>query len=201
MVLSFRVPATERVEDTGDPSTPVKHLQQLTQVYRFSILLELYRNFPELLNAQLGAALDKTHPHRKTLALTTAILTIIATIPETSGINCLLCLPLIIAGSTLQSTANQPLRQCENRKESWDILSDEIFSLSSQEDVQIYWRDFVSSRLKAIRNYVGIDTVSSAIEIVEKVWTRCDILALSPPVDLVQWIDVMVDEKLEAIFG
>ena len=198
-LLAFQAPSKDRVEDTGDPSTPLKHLQQLVQVYRLSALLELYRNFPALLNGQVGALSAEPAPALKILALTTAILTTIATIPQTSGVNSLLTLPLIIAGSTLQSTIKSTPRQC--REGSWAILSDDIVSISSQDDVQLYWRNFVRSRLQAIRDYVGIATVSWAIEIVEKVWIRCDMQALSLPMEFVQWIDVMVDEKLEAIFG
>ncbi|KAJ9488879.1 hypothetical protein VN97_g4401 [Penicillium thymicola] len=200
-LLSFQIPEKNRVEDAGDPSTPVTHLQQLAQVYRLSALLELYRNFPDLLNAQHGATSDESPTARKILALTTSILTIIATIPQISGVNCLVTLPLIIAGSSLQSTVEPSLRQIKSGETSWDILSDDIVSLSSQEDAQLYWRGFVRSRLQATRGYVGIATISMAIEIVEKVWTRCDVLALSLPVDFVQWIDIMKDEKLEAIFG
>ncbi|KAL3472859.1 fungal-specific transcription factor domain-containing protein [Aspergillus californicus] len=210
-LLEYRVPGKDTIEDTADPLTPVKHLQRLAQVYRLSAMIELYRNFPELLaedcHGQPSSAPTGLTTTGKIVAMATSTLTLIAAIPATSGVNCLLTMPLIIAGSTLQSTQKQQPRELHGAT-AWDVISAEIVSVSCQADVYSYWRDLVRGRLQAILQYVGIPTISRATEILEKVWTRSDVQAVGDfpggghvAPGFVQWIEVMTEEKLEAMYG
>lgn len=134
----------------------------------------------------------------KALTLATSVLTLIRTIPPSSGANVLLKIPLIIARSTLQSTTRPDYS-------SWDGLCAELLSLSSQEEVYLHWRDFVRERIEGLYSHVGVATVRRGMEVLEKVWTRADIKALvdgsegmSSVADLIKWTDVMVEERLEA---
>jgi hypothetical protein len=192
----------------------------VAQIYRLVALLEPYKNFPELLTASQRevpndcgstAAIASSHhltPAAKIRAMATATLTLIAAIPRTSGVNCVLTIPLLVTGSSLEATDNN----CSHRGDtSWDTLSTEILSTSSQAEVNLYWRDFVRERIQAVHSHVGVAAISRAMEILEKAWARSDIQAAVEELDtntglyggkgFVQWVDVMVDEKLETILG
>ncbi|PWY94743.1 hypothetical protein BO94DRAFT_582133 [Aspergillus sclerotioniger CBS 115572] len=207
-LLNYNIPTEEVIEDTADPLTPVQDLQRLAQVYRLAALLELYRNYPELLE---GDAEETTGaepaPAEKITSMAVSTLTLIAATPQTSGVNCLLTIPLIIAGSTLQWTPKRPVRR-GSVKHAWSTLCGEIVAISSHADVQMYWRDFVRTRLEAVLRHVGIVAILRATEILDKVWTRSDAqTAIGCPgrgaesQQFVQWIEVMVEEKLETVLG
>jgi len=104
VVLRYRLPVEDHLEDTGDILTPVHHLRQVAQIYRFATILELYVCFPESLSEQTAndIAVSSNRLVDKHLMLASSILTLILTIPSSSGANVVLNIPLIIAGSTLQ---------------------------------------------------------------------------------------------------
>lgn len=209
-VLRYRLPADNRIEDTGDILTPVHHLHQIAQIYRFATILELYLSFPELLPEPTAnaAAAPSNRSIDKVLTLASSVLTLIRTIPSSSGANVLLNAPLIIAGSTLQPTCRRIDTDTGRHDSSWDVLYMELLSLSSQEDVYLHWRDFVRERIEGLYSHVGVATVRRGMEVLDKVWTRADIKALvdvpdgmANAADLVKWTDVMVEERLETILG
>lgn len=208
-VLHYKIPAEDRIEDTNDELTPLHHLHKVARIYRLVTLLELYRSFPELLGG-FSEETPEAAPHissiDKLLTIATSALALINTIPHSSGVNALLIIPLTIAGSTLQPTTR--LSNTVPSQASWDILSAEILSISSQEDICLNWRDSVRERIKFIYSYVGVVTVCRALEILDKVWARADIKAvldgpggMATAADLVQWPEVMEDERLETLLG
>lgn len=209
-VHEYRPPDHSQIGDTDDPRTPVSHLIRIAQIYRLAVLLQLYQSFPELLEI----ASDKMVQHDtrnntllSMLAMSYSILTLIAAIPRTSGVNCLLTLPLIIAGSTLQQTAHcvpEVILSLPSR----DIIAAEILALNNQDNVISYWRDFVRERITAVHQYVGVAAIIRGLEILEKVWAQADLksaasssLLGSLSATLVLWPDVMADERLETILG
>lgn len=221
-ILDFTVPDENTVEDTNDPLTTICHLQNVAKVYRLVALVELYRVFPELLhvhaqetplNAQTTSSREdgpvhSLEPRVQLLAIATSILVIISTIPQESGANVLLAMPLMIAGSILQP-GKHPISPGPGRS-SWGLVSAEILSLPAQEDIYMQWRDFVRMRINAIRNRVGLAVISRALEIMEKVLARADIQAVAEKqsdhstglsTQFVHWTDVMVEERLETVFG
>ncbi|RDW68716.1 Zn(II)2Cys6 transcription factor [Aspergillus mulundensis] len=201
-LVLYQVPPEDLIDDPADPVTTVTHLRRIAQIYRLSALVELYRNFPDLLTPSPTHGLA---PAAQVLAMAVSILNIIAAVPQSSGVNCLLTIPLIIAGSTLQSI--RPLGglfQGNKDQSAWETLSAELLLSSSQEDVQEHWRSFVRSRLQEVRRYVGLPAISRASEILEKVWARSDVQAAvgsSKTYEFVQWVEVMVEERLETILG
>lgn len=208
-VLHYKIPAKDRIEDTNDELTPLHHLHKVARIYRLVTLLEIYRSFPGLLEG-FAEETPEAAPHvssiDKLLTIATSVLTLISTIPHSSGVNALLIIPLTIAGSTLHPTTG--LSDTVPSQASWDMLSAEILSISSQEDICLNWRDFVRERIKFIYSYVGVVTVCRALEVLEKVWARTDIKSvldgpgsMATAADLVQWPEVMEDERLETLLG
>ncbi|KAL4960124.1 Zn(II)2Cys6 transcription factor [Aspergillus stella-maris] len=205
-ILRYQAPKSDVIEDTADPVTPTLHLLRLAQIYRLATLVELYRNFPELVSSTDNQERTGLTPREKILAIATSVLALVKAIPLTSGVNCLLTIPLLIVGSTLQSEKHEMARRETGRQPSWNIICTEIHAIASQDDVLLQSKDFVRSRLQNIRQYVGLESVSRAVEILEKVWARSDLqLAIhgesEGPREFVQWTEVMVEEKLETVFG
>ncbi|KAL5357407.1 fungal-specific transcription factor domain-containing protein [Aspergillus floccosus] len=205
-VLPYKVPTKDRIGDPGDDLTPVAHLQQMAQIYRLSTLLELYRVFPELLSQGSEEPFSVSD---RLLALATGILTLIQSIPHTSGVNCLLTIPLLIAGSTLQPSQSAPSVSSSSSGEStWGNLATELLGIFSQEQIYTHWRGVARERLRAVYHYVGMPAVTRASEILERVWDRADVhVVVNKPTNgatatgFVQWVEVMIEEKLEAVFG
>jgi hypothetical protein len=207
LLLQYEIPASDRIQDTRDPLTLTSHIQRLAQIYRLAALLELYRNFPIMLHTAPALEMEADQSWKDKLStMATAILSLIAGIPRASGVNCLLTIPLIIAGSTLQRVRSETPRNSpaardkeKTTEESWDILAAEILSIPSNEDTQLYWRDAVRERLRAVHSHVGLAPVGRALDILENVWARADVQ--EPGAEFVQWTEVMVGERLETILG
>lgn len=205
-VLHYKTPAKDRIGDPGDDLTPVAHLRHMAQIYRLSTLLELYRVFPELLSQ---GSQEPFIVSDRLLALATGILTLIQSIPHTSGVNCMLTIPLLITGSTLQPSHSAPSASSNSSDESsWEDLAMEILAIPSQEHIYTHWRGIARERLRAVYHYVGMAAVSRASEILERVWDRADVHAVingpttgGTATGFVQWVEVMIEEKLEAVFG
>ncbi|PLB52881.1 hypothetical protein P170DRAFT_462718 [Aspergillus steynii IBT 23096] len=208
-VSQYRVPAVEAVSDTDDPFAPVGHFQTLARVYQLSSLLELYRNFPELLAQktrtivlQQDAVFHSNYRDRLN-ALAIDILSLVASIPETSGTRASQMLALIIAGSTLQFQGDM---STEGNVQSLDGTSTPA--------VIGHWRSFVDARLGNMHRFVGLKTVNQAGAIVKETWERADLSGLASgrgarmddetpvqPATIVHWIDVMIEKGLETILG
>ncbi|KAL4814387.1 hypothetical protein BDW67DRAFT_192219 [Aspergillus spinulosporus] len=234
-LLQYEIPSRDCIRETADHLTPISHLQKMAQIYRLAALLEIYRNFPSLLRTESNATLrsatqrqalerpfENTTCKEKLLTMATAILTLIMGLPRTSGVNCVLTIPLIIAGSTLQPVTPTFTASRQTEKESgnkdnyqpeieteaataWNTLASEILSISAQEETRLYWRDLVRERLRAVHSYVGLASVLRALDILENVWARADVQAIATSgeaeLEFVQWTEVMVGEKLETVLG
>jgi hypothetical protein len=205
----YQVPPAERIEDTGDDMTPISHLQTVAEIYRLTALVELYRCFPGLFGEFPNGLCDEfpscpnMPPSAKLLPIATSILTLISTLPLDSGAQVLLLIPLTVAGSTLQPT--QPGHAQTLIEDSWARLCAVMLSIPAQESVYMHWRAFVRHRIKALYGHVGLASVLRALEVVEKVWARADLQATANTSamesEFIHWTDVMVDERLETIFG
>jgi hypothetical protein len=228
-ILSYRPPNPSQIAqvETEDARTPTDHLVQIARIYRLSTLLELYRSFPELVetNAETDTQKSRFDTLQNLLSMATSILTLIAAVPASSGVTCLLTLPLIIAGSTLQHVANPNLfspnqEPTAEGMSSQSLFSAELAALPNIPAVLTYYRNVVRERITAVHRYVGVVAIARGLEILEKVWARSDlgyaVGEIRNDVDtdgdrgekggeqwsgFVLWTDVMVDERLETIFG
>ncbi|CEL02106.1 hypothetical protein ASPCAL03278 [Aspergillus calidoustus] len=157
--------------------------------------------------------------------MVTSILTLIAAVPASSGVTCLLTLPLIIAGSTLQHVASPNLFSPNQELTAEGISSQSLFStelaaLPNIPAVLTYYRNIIRERITAVHQYVGVAAIARGLEILEKVWATSDLGYAVGEIwndedtdgdmeekggekwnGFVLWTDVMVDERLETIFG
>lgn len=184
-LLSYKILSTDRIEDTVDSRTPVDHLQRIARVYRLVGLLQLYMTFPELHG---GPFVDSSLNH-SILSLATNVLTTIGVLPPTSGVYCVLTIPLIIAGSALQLPC----------------FSSDVPASILQQDTYLFWRNFVRERIKTVQGIVGLAVIGRAQKILDRVWFLADVRRAAEGPDqeweYIQWTEVMSSEKLESIFG
>ncbi|PYI20292.1 hypothetical protein BO99DRAFT_112922 [Aspergillus violaceofuscus CBS 115571] len=205
-LLRYQVPLQEHIEDTVDARTPIDHLQRLARIYQQTSLLQLYMAFPDL---HAGSD-DETQVRGQTswtsrraqyiFTLATNVLAAIGVLPTTSGVYCLLTIPLIVAGSALQVPACTALRPHQSGQSSPDILDSTL-----QEDTCLFWRNSVRERIETTHRIVGVAAIPRAQEILDRVWFLSDVqkVADEPGGDFeyVQWTEVMASERLETILG
>lgn len=221
-ILQYHPPERDHIEDHCDELTPLRHLRSLSHIYRFAALLQLYMTFPDLLAKDIPVVANSTSPRSikvepengsSIVALAASILNIIASIPETARVNALLTLPLLIAGSALQTCrhygATGQTSHSKGRIDSQHSIKEEMLSLHSERPMILYWRSFAQQRMKSLHEYVGLEPIIFAIKILEAVWMKADLVASDqssaedsiPAFKMVHWMDVMVEERLESIFG
>lgn len=208
-VLAYTLPCREMMEETGDPNTPLKHLCKVARIHRLTALLELYRAFPRLvetvpptmsLEFDLYEASDEieadveevpteppsnTHFSSIVSTLSTRILTLIASMPRSSGVFTVLCIPLISAGSA---------------------ISPSLFDISSTTCYRTITRDQILHTSRQI----GLAAFQRVAKLVQEVWTREDLGIGVGVVEArggseaearVHWMDVMNELRLETLFG
>ena len=213
--LQYSPPNPDRIEDPSDRLTTIHHFQCLAQMYRFTVLLQLYITFPGLLRKDdRGGSLHQASslrqsaqevPGEEIIALAVGILNLVSSLPESSGTRVLSTLPLIIAGSCLQNAWRVARKQGNTSNTLHSVIVDEVLSLHSSELMLSHWRSFVRQKLKSLHELIGLDPILRAIQILEAVWLRADLSASAnndtSEVPFVHWMDVMAEERLESIFG
>ncbi|CRG83783.1 putative transporter ESBP6 [Talaromyces islandicus] len=226
-VLRYQVPEGDKVEDTGDELTPVSHLQNLAHILRLTILLQLYLDFPQLLQERFSAAdwsestpsppsFDVSDSPRSLLELTAKIiatamqiLSMASFIPPTSGAHSLLLVPLIVAGSILQPDKIFALLNSHDLSSSQasSFLSAETLALASQEGSYLHWREFVVTQFHHMGRRLGLNTIQGAVGILFEIWRRADVdkSAVNNTPDLSQpffyWLDIMTEAEIGTVYA
>lgn len=203
LVLAHHPPSAISVDDTQDANTPLAHLFVMDTVFRLVILLELTQDFPEVITHDQPLR----EVRQASLDLAIAVLTMVSDLPESSGANIMLSVPLLIAGSALQTV--EPIsRNIHYRYDlsstSFDALCGQIAALKHCPATLRMWRGQVTWRLEQLYHRVGLAPVKRVIAILEVVWHRADKASdsgTSSSGTLVHWMDVMTEERLETLFG
>lgn len=218
-VLAYSLPPIECMEETGDECTPLSHLIDVAKIYRFVALLELFQAFPSLAASVAAAAATTTpspsraHPAPPPSSrdvsideliydLATSITTIISDFPRESGVFTVLCIALISAGSALQSdpTTSRAITR----------LTDELHLVRRGKAGVAGWRHIMREQIMHTRRKLGLAAVHRVAKLVQEVWSRSDVQtglggtsADSSPgsPSMVHWMDVMIDLRIETLFG
>jgi hypothetical protein len=205
--LVYVKPATTTLHDTKDDSTPIDHLMSMDKVYRLVILMELVQAFPELIRED-DQENDRTTQKPLEAAqgivvdFAIAILSIIACLPEKSGANIMLSIPLIAAGSALQ-TPRVPASQLHTLDAS-QAAREVISAVMHHRGMLQVWRDQVIARLRCMQDLVGLAPLRWVSHLIQEVWHRADQAdpdGCCSNRDAVKWMDIMTEEKLETLFG
>lgn len=209
-IMDCHLPPKEAMEETGDPNTPLSHLCDVAKVYRFIALLELYQAFPALL-IELGTG--STSQRRASFGwgreglvfdLATSALNILSELPKTSNVFTVLAIAYISAGSAIQP----PLvgRKPGSSDASADNgLTAELDSVRQSKAVVRWWRDHVREQIIHIHKQLGFASIQRGAKLVQEVWNRSDIQsdmsANEQMPTAIHWMDVMIDQRLETLYG
>lgn len=203
-VLNYALPSYEDMEDTGDENCPLSHLCDVAKIYRFVTLLELYQAFPSLAQQQ-SATSNTPLPNRELVFdIATSALAIMSDLPRNSGVYTVLAIAYISTGSALQpALAPAP-------KQSDGSLLDELNSVRRTRSVS-WWRENVRQQIVHTYKTLGIASVQRGAKLVQEVWSRSDLQAEMEVPGLdgrqreesqpVHWIDVMIEQRLETLYG
>ncbi|KAF7192522.1 Beauvericin cluster-specific repressor BEA4 [Pseudocercospora fuligena] len=202
-IMEYDLPPMEAIEDTGDLNTPVSHLCEVAKVYRFTALLELYRAFPLLAQHPTAGNITmdptKVQSNADDLAfdLATSIITIVADMPRSSGVYTVLCIPLISAGSALQAyqTGFSAVSKAD--------LGAELTCMRRSRSNVDCWRENTRQQILHTSRQIGLAPFKRLAKLVQEVWTRSDMHAdmAADPETPIHWIDVMMEQHLETLFG
>lgn len=207
-VLNYDLPAVEFMEETGDPNTPLSHLCDVAKVYRFVILLELYQAFPTLLDSQTGPsdlAAIQLRANEMVFDLATSALTILSNIPRTSGVFTVLSLAYISAGSAIQLALAESKDEPQNSSPGRLNLDAELSGVRQSKTAVQRWRENVRQQIIHSHKRLGIASLGRGAKLVQEVWNRSDLqaeMALGgDAASYIHWLDVMIELRLETLYG
>jgi hypothetical protein len=195
-LLAYCVPEGFEFNDTGDPNTPLSHLQAIDEAYRCTGLLQLYRVFPDLLNEryapwnkeQILKSVPSERPptaHERQAWLTkfaTHILSILQSIPFESSTRCVQPFIMVAVSSELKH---------EVRRQTADQFGLEVSSIEVMRA-----RRFVCSRMAAYSHILPLSKSKVILELIECVWE-----ALDQDERDVYWLDVAQEKGLTTMMG
>ncbi|KAI6855891.1 hypothetical protein KC323_g8124 [Hortaea werneckii] len=205
-ILKYRPPSANMVDDTKDPNTPVDHLISVDIIHRFVILMELVQAFPGLSMGSNWETSNETAIATQASELAfdcaVAILNIVSQLPENSGANIMLSIPLIAAGSALQ-TRQRP--ESPQSPETPHGIRDSTFAVMRGRAMVEIWREQTQSRLERTYRRVGVAPLLRASQLLQQVWQRADSVTREDERDKspfsVHWMSIMTAESLETLFG
>jgi hypothetical protein len=211
--VNYRLPADDTFDTKTLGSSTCRQIKAFAQMCRFSMLLELRRNFPSLIDPQLedieGTGTVDVHAlsrsmkvHHCHLELSRAALSHAQDIPEGSTCGLYQTLLLIICGSALRpwSDVEFPLPEEMSLR---DKLDAHVLSTLARKDEVDKYRSFVRRRLETNCASFGLGRVySRAGLLLEDVWKESDTDTSETDHAVTRhWTDVMAERKLETFFG
>jgi hypothetical protein len=203
-----------KFQDPQDSQTTIDEILIVGEAYRCAGLLQLYMTFPQLLQEQMLDLSNRdnesweenllfelytqevtsrkgftTLQHNWLRSLAFHILSLLETIPPTSGTRVLQGLPVLIAATWLVDSMNDGITTQTPLEHPRLPLRK---SSKSKED----WREIVRDGLRMHAEYVGLQQVSRILEIVEEVWKRDD-----EGKGKCHWIVVVASMGLQTLYG
>lgn len=183
-ILKLEPLIEDHLEDTGDESTPPNHLVKLAEIHKMVALMQLDKNFPDLVRERLACDEDfDVSEHLTDLAL--LIVEHIGNLPPTSGVRSMLPLLLIITATELRFRVPPGNYQLDDL-DDWRL---------SARDMRIAQaRCFVLDSLHMLRRSLPTRPVEKGTQLVQAVWAELD---QGKELD---WMDLMLRECLATIF-
>ncbi|KAK7432438.1 hypothetical protein QQZ08_001003 [Neonectria magnoliae] len=203
-LLAYRQPDLSRIIDTGDPQTPLNHLQRIDEAYRCTGLLQIYRVFPDLLNERYApwekddilrpppATHTPTEDERNAwlTRLALHILKILREIPFESRTRSVQ--PFIMVAVSGELRRNSRCLQ----PPGMDSEGTPILNIDNDSIEEIRARKFVGSRLAAYTHILPLHKIRVIFELINCVWAALDVGERN-----VYWLDVAQEKNLGTMMG
>jgi len=217
-LLSFEPPSITSLVDAGDENTPVQQYLSLAEAYRCAALIEIYRVFPdilqkraavagsfppglvrngELISSQLLALLSVPQdPNDLITSLALHVVSILESIPSSSGTRCLQPIVLIAAACELRFSSSSPSAFPFEDLTSVSFVNAPILNGISSRELDIAaGRRFVVTRLQEFQLSLPAKPITKALQLIQETWDRSDLG------QHVFWVDVMNEMGWQTIFG
>ncbi|KPM36777.1 hypothetical protein AK830_g9773 [Neonectria ditissima] len=203
-LLAYRQPDVSRIIDTGDPQTPLNHLQRIDEAYRCTGLLQIYRVFPDLLNERYApwAKDDILRPPPAThtpseeerdawlTRLALHILDILQEIPFESRTRSVQPFIMVAVSGELRRSS-----RCLQAP-GLDLEGNQALSIDNDSIEEIRARKFVGSRLAAYTHILPLHKIRVIFELINCVWAALDAGERN-----VYWLDVAQEKNLGTMMG
>lgn len=203
-VMVYALPPEEHMEDTGDANTPLQHLREVATVYRLTAILELYQTFPSLAVRSIDPTdddynipLDQTAINNTIFDLASSITSIVSALPRQSGTYTVLCIALICAGGAMQNSYAQ-------QSDAPDSLEDQLARIRRNRSALEERRATLRAQILHTMRQLNLDAVRKAAKLVQEVWSQSDVRAEiggDAGQHRIHWMDVMMELRLETLFG
>lgn len=208
-LCKIKLPTENSIADAGDNMTPGQHLLKVAEAYRCTGLLQLYRNFPDLLSPYLPTeqpecregsfSVESDVPALRDswlASLAIHILDLIQDIPESSRSRSIQPLLLVSVCSDLAlGSTHCALAEPINALVESISCSPRFSAQVTDLDV-LRGRRFILSRLSSFENILAAKPIRTMISLVKETWLRMEATQ-----DNVYWMDVMMENGFETLMG
>jgi hypothetical protein len=215
LLCAIQLPHKDTIADSGDEMTPPDHLLQIAEAYRCTGLLQLYRNFPDLLlpyaslhdpthefitfspGTEASSSLDNKNPENAWLVyLALHILDLVNGIPVSSTSRSIqpfllvsICseLALDFAGCSTVSAQQLPLAS---------LASSPRLRAPVTEIEILQARKSIISRLSCFENMLAAKPIRQMLLLVKDTWA-----CMETDQSDVYWMDVMIEKGYTTLMG
>lgn len=208
-LCAIQLPQSASIMDSGDELTPTGHLIKVAEAYRCTGLLQLYRNFPDLLSMRVlrcsqatwldtpGDIDDGSSPKADAFMTSLAlhILDLVHDIPITSRTRSIQPFILVSICSELSLSRLFSSSRLETLPVASMSSSPRFTTAPSITDV-LHARRSVISRLSSFENMLAAKPIRQMILLVKETWACMDEKRQD-----VYWIDVMMERGYETLMG
>lgn len=226
VLLSTELPELP-LEDATEEAASRRHLHDAAEAYRLSSLLQLYQTFPSLIARRLPGQVDAHGlvPYSGWLSpLALHITNILRSIPPSSSMRCLQPLLCLCAGTGLRYDNVDPLMrsQCDpfmvSAPQSDPVLGFDPLGTTSSSDYGLPGlsglsssvigeneleiasaRRFLMERLSRLEQNLPPKPIQVEKQLLKSIWDTYD--AETDGTCTTHWLDVMVNNELESVFG
>jgi hypothetical protein len=221
VLLGIDLTGVPLVEGATEEAALKRHLHDAAEAYRLSSLLQLYQTFPSLIARRLPGQVDANGfvPFSGWLSpLALHITNILRSIPPSSNMRCLQPLLCLCAGTGLRYDHVDPLMRGENHPfqtasipglgfEPLGSAASTVYGLSGlsssvigENDLEIASaRRFLMERLSRLEQNLPPKPIQVEKELLKSIWATYD--AEREGTCTTHWLDVMVNNELESVFG
>jgi len=228
VLLATELPDAPPVLDATGDAALKRHLHDAAEAYRLSSLLQLYQTFPSLIARRLPGQVDANGfvPYSGWLSpLALHITNILRSIPPSSSMRCLQPLLCLCAGTGLRYDSVDPVMRSQNNNPFAEQLvpglgfgplgtaaaaaaaGSNIYGLSGmsssvigENDLEIASaRRFLMERLSRLEQNLPPKPIQVEKELLKSIWATYD--SETGGTCATHWLDVMVSNELESVFG
>ncbi|KAK0391458.1 hypothetical protein NLU13_0959 [Sarocladium strictum] len=197
-LCAVTLPSEASVMNSGDDMTPTSHLLQVAEAYRLAGLLQLYRNFPDLLISRLSPSPDIEAVADSWLTrLALHINDMVQDIPITSRSKSIQPLLLVCICSELSLHRKMPPLEAFQSPAVSLTTSPRFLTTPTPSITDVlHARRTSMARLSFFKNMLAAKPIQQMMTLVQETWAYMDRTRTE-----IYWMDVMLEKGYETLMG